>query len=319
MRKDGVPSIAHPIAVSTLVLENGGSEDEGIIALLHDSVEEVKVTAETITYCFGKQVADVVLELSEPQGAEWRDRKLAYIEQVRAGSQSAVLVSLADKTHNAQSYLKGARLGAKDDSQSKTDQTLWFLGELAKVYRDRMVGELGEKLTGYYLVELLERTIEELRILWRGGTAHIVDGEFYNNACEWEREFSGPDYPETEFDAPCLEDFSRNYWNAVRDKTFWFEAPNSEQQPIQLAQPIELLYDINIRYYESGEVFANVPVRINEEELVIEVWNRSAEWLSSYASKGTTTLIDILKTDVVEGVRVVQARITESKLLQSGF
>lgn len=306
IRKDGSPYVAHLLSVSALVLENGGSEDDAIAALLHDVIEDVKIFPEEISSEFGQAVANVVVELSEPKEGEWRDRKLAYIDQIRNGSPSAVLVSLADKTHNALAYLKGARIGAKDGSQSKTEQTLWFLGELAQVYRDR--------LSGCYLVQFLELTLRELKILWGGETAHIVDGKFFSNACDWEREFGEPDYPD--YPCPYPDDFSKAYWIAVRDKRFWFESPDLEKQPVELSQPVELLHDINIQYYESGEVFANVPVLLNGEELVIEVWGQSAEWLSSFAQKGTKTLIDVLNRDVVDGVRVVQAKISEVQLTQ---
>lgn len=307
-RKDGSPYIAHPIAVSTLVLENGGSEDEAIIALLHDVVEDVKILPDTIAEYFGLAIADVVIELSEPKEGEWQERKLVYINQIRNGSNSAVLVSLADKYHNATAYLKGAREGAKDGSQKSPERTLWFLGELSKVYADR--------LPDCYLVKALKLCLAELTLLWSGDSAHIVGGEFYSRACDWEREFSEPDYPEYPEYCCYPDDFSRPYWLAVRDKDFWFEASNPEQHPIEFAQPIELLQDINIRYYESGEIFANVPVNMSGQECVIEVWGKSAEWLSSYAQKGTKALIDILKTDVVEGITVIQGQIKDSLLAE---
>lgn len=317
VRKDGSAYIAHPIAVSTLVLENGGSEDEAIAALLHDVIEDVKISPEEIASHFGQVVADVVVELSEPKEGEWRDRKEAYINQIRCGSHSAVLVSLADKTHNALAYLKGARIGAKDGSQSKTEQTLWFLSELLKVYQERLLGVYGEKLSGYYLVQLLEITLKELTILWSGDTAHIVDGKFYGNVCDWECEFSEPDYPDSLDYAEDYypEDFSRPYWIAIREKGFWFESPKSEK-PLKSAQSVQLLQDINIRYYESGDVFANVPVDANGENLVIEVWGQSAEWLSCYARQGTKVLIDVLKSETVDDVRVLQAQINEAQLSQ---
>ena len=35
-----IPYIAHPMAVSVLTLEYGGSEDQAIAALLHDTIED---------------------------------------------------------------------------------------------------------------------------------------------------------------------------------------------------------------------------------------------------------------------------------------
>ena len=36
----GVPYLAHPLGVASLVLEAGGAEDEAIAGLLHDAVED---------------------------------------------------------------------------------------------------------------------------------------------------------------------------------------------------------------------------------------------------------------------------------------
>ncbi|HEY9812232.1 MAG TPA: HD domain-containing protein, partial [Candidatus Sericytochromatia bacterium] len=35
-----IPYIAHLLAVSSIVLEHGGNEDEAIAALLHDAIED---------------------------------------------------------------------------------------------------------------------------------------------------------------------------------------------------------------------------------------------------------------------------------------
>lgn len=55
-----VPYVAHLLAVTALVLEDGGSEDEAIAALLHDGVEDqggIK-TLNEIRRRFGDHVAD---------------------------------------------------------------------------------------------------------------------------------------------------------------------------------------------------------------------------------------------------------------------
>ena len=39
-RGNGIPYISHVMAVSALVLEAGGTEDEAIAALLHDTLED---------------------------------------------------------------------------------------------------------------------------------------------------------------------------------------------------------------------------------------------------------------------------------------
>jgi GTP pyrophosphokinase len=110
-----IPYIAHLLAVTGLVLENGGNEDEAIAALLHDAVEDqggVK-TLERIRKQFGERVAEIVLGCSDTDQTPkppWRARKEAYIDHVRNASKSIQLVSLADKVHNARSILADYRI-----------------------------------------------------------------------------------------------------------------------------------------------------------------------------------------------------------------
>jgi (p)ppGpp synthase/HD superfamily hydrolase len=48
-----VPYISHLMAVSALVWEDGGDEEEAIAALLHDAIEDARVSREQIAERFG--------------------------------------------------------------------------------------------------------------------------------------------------------------------------------------------------------------------------------------------------------------------------
>lgn len=111
LRKDGrTPYIAHLLTVAALVLEDGGSEDEAIAALLHDSVEDqggLKTRAK-IRQDFGKTVAEIVAGCTESETVpkpSWEVRKSRYLQQIRTGSKAVQRVSLADKLHNARCTL----------------------------------------------------------------------------------------------------------------------------------------------------------------------------------------------------------------------
>jgi (p)ppGpp synthase/HD superfamily hydrolase len=58
----GVPYISHLMAVSAIVLENDGTEDESIAALLHDAIEDQggDATRQEIFRRFGPEVAAIV-------------------------------------------------------------------------------------------------------------------------------------------------------------------------------------------------------------------------------------------------------------------
>jgi (p)ppGpp synthase/HD superfamily hydrolase len=71
------PYVAHLLAVCALVLENGGTEDEAIAALLHDSIEDQLGLegAGVIRDKFGDAVFEVVKACSDslvPKGHEKR-------------------------------------------------------------------------------------------------------------------------------------------------------------------------------------------------------------------------------------------------------
>jgi (p)ppGpp synthase/HD superfamily hydrolase len=57
-----VPYLSHLMSVSSLVLEDGGDEDEAIAALLHDALEDCadRITAKEIEARFGPRVREIV-------------------------------------------------------------------------------------------------------------------------------------------------------------------------------------------------------------------------------------------------------------------
>ena len=86
-----VPYIGHLLGVCSLVIEDGGDEDEAIAALLHDAAEDQggETMLVEISQRFGPRVADIVAAcsdtLKEPK-PEWRERKETYLEPSRASA-----------------------------------------------------------------------------------------------------------------------------------------------------------------------------------------------------------------------------------------
>lgn len=114
-RKGGhVPYLSHLLAVASLVLEDGGDEDEAIAGLLHDAAEDAggRETLESIRGYFGDRVALIVAACSDAmpaageEKAPWEERKAAYVEELRGAEPSVLRVSLADKLHNGRSLLE---------------------------------------------------------------------------------------------------------------------------------------------------------------------------------------------------------------------
>src|SRR5690242_18239338 len=94
----GIPYIAHLLAVTALVLEHGGGEDEAIAALLHDAIEDQggDATRQEIRHHFGEVVVEIVNGCSDTDRTPkppWRDRKEAYIAHLHTATPSILLVS----------------------------------------------------------------------------------------------------------------------------------------------------------------------------------------------------------------------------------
>jgi len=145
-----VPYMAHLLAVAASSLELGGDEDTAIGALLHDAVEDGggPPMLERIRDEFGDAVAAIVAANSdtdvEPK-PPWRARKEAYVAGMAEKSAAALLVSLADKLHNARSIVTDLeRVGDAvwERFSATADEVRWYYDALAAGFAGR-ADELG--------------------------------------------------------------------------------------------------------------------------------------------------------------------------------
>jgi (p)ppGpp synthase/HD superfamily hydrolase len=141
-----IPYVSHLLAVSGLVLENGGDEETAIAALLHDAIEDqvdeypgdLRVD---IRDAFGERVLRVVEECSDSptsrQKRPWKQRKLAYLAHLEQVSPEARLVSASDKLHNLRCVLADyRRIGEEVWSRftGRREGSLWYYRELAAAF-----------------------------------------------------------------------------------------------------------------------------------------------------------------------------------------
>jgi (p)ppGpp synthase/HD superfamily hydrolase len=128
------PYIAHLLAVTAIVLEHGGNEDEAIAALLHDSIEDQggATTREEIRRRFGNAIVEIVDGCTDSDvmpKPPWRTRKEAYLAHISKAPAPVRLVSAADKLHNARAILEdyhilGEALWKRFNGGK--DGTLWY-------------------------------------------------------------------------------------------------------------------------------------------------------------------------------------------------
>jgi len=108
------PYIGHLMGVASIVLDDGGSEDEAIGALLHDAAEDHggRTRLEEIRARFGEAVAKIVEDCTDSWDTPkrpWVDRKRDYVKHAHSLGPSSLRVSAADKVHNSYAILRDLR------------------------------------------------------------------------------------------------------------------------------------------------------------------------------------------------------------------
>jgi (p)ppGpp synthase/HD superfamily hydrolase len=152
------------IAVASIVLEQGGSEDEAIAALLHDAIEDQggSPTRELIRQRYGENVVEIVDGCTDADvmpKPPWRARKEAYIRHLVDAPASVRLVSASDKLHNARAILADYRILGESLWQrfnGGKEGTLWYYRSLVDVLR------AAERTP---LVDELERVVSDIETL----------------------------------------------------------------------------------------------------------------------------------------------------------
>ena len=142
-----IPYISHPMAVASIALEYGATEEQAVAALLHDAIEDGGDTyVDSIEALFGTYVLTLVQGCTDGtpdqngEKAPWKDRKTAYLEHLQGASDEVLLVSCADKLHNARaivSDLINEGPSVFERFSSTPEQTLWYYRQLATIFNNR--------------------------------------------------------------------------------------------------------------------------------------------------------------------------------------
>lgn len=156
------PYLGHLMGVASIVLDDGGTEEEAIAALLHDCAEDQGGRARLgdIRARFGDHVARIVEDCTDSWDTPkppWIDRKREYIAHARSLPPASLRVAAADKVHNAYAILRDLR---------NTGEEVWALfnapADDVIAYYEGLVRAMREA-GGGKLVEELERIVKGIQ------------------------------------------------------------------------------------------------------------------------------------------------------------
>jgi len=158
-----IPYLSHLLGTCSIALEYGATEDEAIAALLHDAIEDGQPTdaARATVWSFGAEVGRIVEGCTDADThpkPPWRERKEAYLASLATKDHSILLVSAADKLHNARSIVRDLRgVGEKVWARFKVpkSETLWY-------YRSLVTAYSANPTHSPALVAELDRTVAEM-------------------------------------------------------------------------------------------------------------------------------------------------------------
>ena len=110
--KRGDDYVTHPLEVMQF-LKDHGVTDELVLtcAILHDVIEDTPATYESLLHLFGKDVADMVMEVTDDKSLPKLERKMMQANEIGTKSLGARLVRIAEKWSNTRDLLEDAPEG----------------------------------------------------------------------------------------------------------------------------------------------------------------------------------------------------------------
>jgi (p)ppGpp synthase/HD superfamily hydrolase len=109
----GEPYMNHLVEVAELIAASSNELDAELVmaGFLHDTIEDTSVTYQELENHFGRDVADLVAEVTDDKSLPKEMRKQLQVETAHKKSGRAQTLKLADKIANLRSILKSPPTG----------------------------------------------------------------------------------------------------------------------------------------------------------------------------------------------------------------
>jgi len=149
-KSTAIPYISHPLGVSSLILEAGGDEELAIAGLLHDVPEDCggEPRLAEIKAKFGSRVEAIVRGCSDAIPFEgeikqdWKYRKEKHLRELYTSHHDVLLVTAADKTHNARAIATDLdNIGAAvwERFNANSDEIIWYYDAVCELLQSRRI------------------------------------------------------------------------------------------------------------------------------------------------------------------------------------
>ncbi|MFP4524615.1 MAG: HD domain-containing protein [Candidatus Woesearchaeota archaeon] len=147
----GIPFVIHLLDVMKFLMYDRAEEDVVIAGILHDTIEDTKVSAADVERRFGSRVRQLVEFCTEPENtpdkgldvlkASWRRRKESIIAACRRADHDVLLIELADKLSNLSSLrddltMDGVAVWSHFHADRGSQE--WYFRTLADVFGARL-------------------------------------------------------------------------------------------------------------------------------------------------------------------------------------
>lgn len=141
-----LPYITHLFSAALLVAEDGADDDVVTAALLHDTLEDTDTTLEEIAVSFNERVAMLVESVSEAKekdgiSLDWKERKERYLADLENADVATLIIALADKVDNLESWNEGYEKEGEAFLQrwkQPKEEYEWFYSESLRIARKRL-------------------------------------------------------------------------------------------------------------------------------------------------------------------------------------
>lgn len=129
-----IPYILHPLEAGVIVANMKFDVDVICAAILHDVLEDAKISLEAIMLMFNPRVAELVGSQSEDKSKTWAERKKHTVEYLKTVNDEDIrIVALGDKLSNMRSLYRdyiefGDQIWNRFNEKDKAKQGEYYKG-----------------------------------------------------------------------------------------------------------------------------------------------------------------------------------------------